>query len=131
MKKIITTAIITLFIFSICLSPAFAGSRGRNFARGVIVGTTAAIIGAAIISEINHHNTVVLGGRHHEYNRHPHRGHPHRGYWRYEKVWMPPIYEKRWNPGHYNPRGHWVNGSYQRVVIRDEFWKKKRVWVSD
>ena len=125
MKKIIITTIITLFIFSICSSPAFAGSRGRNFARGVIVGTTAAIIGAAIISEINHHNTVVLAGRNHQYNRHPHRGH-----WRYEKVWMPPVYEKRWNPGHYNPRGHWVNGGYQRFIIKDGFWKKTRVWVS-
>lgn len=139
MKTKISIAI-TLVLF-LGFSTASAGSRGRDIARGVIIGTTAAVIGAAIINEM--HDNRKSSFKHNREYRIIHKEkrdcrekkykkrHHSRGYWAFKKVWVSPDYEKRWNPGHYNRRGRWVPGKYQRVIVREGYWKKNRVWVFD
>lgn len=89
------------------------------------------------------------GGRHHKMKHHDkqrhkmkhhgrhHRKHGHKqcntrpgGYWDVKKRWVAPIYETRWNPGHYNRRGVWVEGRHMRFMVADGYWKEVRIWVS-
>ena len=52
-----------------------------------------------------------------------------KGHWKTRKIWVEPIYETRWNPGHYNKRGRWVSGRHEKFLMADGYWQKKRVWV--
>ena len=77
-----------------------------------------------------HSSSVTVHGyappRHHgRYDRSHHRP----GHWEVRKVWVPPAYEKVWNPGHYNKRGHWKPSRWVRVEISPGYWKKERIWV--
>lgn len=52
------------------------------------------------------------------------------GRWEVRKVWVPPSYERVWNPGHYNRRNEWVPGAWIRVQKCGGYWTTERVWVS-
>ncbi len=52
-----------------------------------------------------------------------------RGHWETRKTWIKPAYETRWNPGHYNRRGYWVEGRYEEFKVADGFWRSDKVWV--
>lgn len=110
---------------------------------GVIIGAGAAILGAAIISEVNephvyYHNPRYDRGSSYyddrsedsDENSHYYSGNNHiRGHWSVERVWVEPIYKEFWNPGHYNRRGHWVDGGYESVIVREGYWKSRKIWV--
>ncbi|MBF0376444.1 MAG: hypothetical protein HQK72_03070 [Desulfamplus sp.] len=161
MKKAITLMFITIFAIAAtvdCVEAGHRHGRGDNFVEGAIIGVGAAILGAAIISEINspprtnyiyvdresRHDRYERERRHRDYDRYDRRENRHdrydrddrfdrrdRGYWSVERVWVPPIYRQRWNPGHYSRRGHWIPGGYDRVIIREGYWETKRIWVSN
>ena len=57
------------------------------------------------------------------------RSHRRPGHWEVRKLWVPPAYEKVWNPGHYNRKGHWKPSRWIRVEVSSGYWKKERVWV--
>ncbi len=153
MQKRITLTLIAMAILiqSYSIPSAHAGSRKHHLLQGVIIGAGAAIIGAAIAGEIHEQSTRGTrreytygprGKNHNEtYGRHDYRNredkpyrnssnrHYKKGYWTVQKVWVSPLYGKRWNPGHYNKKGRWVNGKHDRVIIREGYWEKRRIWT--
>ena len=156
-KSIITTLMAIALLMQIGTAPAaHAGKKERRLLQGAIIGTGAVILGTAIASGLNDHDNrngvYKRPGHHHSpkeyvqpyrkphwkdregHQRRPHHiepiNHPKRGHWRINKVWIEPKYAKRWNPGHYNKRGHWVDGKYQNIIVCEGHWEKKRVWVS-
>ena len=151
MKKLIITTITITFVLAVSIGSAYAGSsdRLRKHLKGVLIASNPAILGATIINKLNQDmpKVYVSEPRH---NRRQHRRHyknnghrrsyryssnRHRymeseGHWRIKRRWVPAEYEERWNPGHYNKRGRWVTGRYKRIVVREGYWRERRVWVS-
>ncbi|NNF99135.1 MAG: hypothetical protein HKM93_07130 [Desulfobacteraceae bacterium] len=126
-------------VFIILISTnAWAGREQRARWEGVAIGVAATLVGQAILD--HHHGgyhqpatvRVNVGPRH----RGPGRRHypppprPQRGHWEVRKVWVPPVCEKVWNPGHYNRRGHWVPGHWITVESAPGYWKKERIWIA-
>jgi len=139
MKNIITitTAIVLLICFSTI--PAHAD---RKTMEGFMLGTGVAILTAAIYNGIN--KPPVYTRHQPDYNRYDpagywpgHRKHHHRKYshnrprahWEVDRIWIEPVYETKYNPGHYNRRGNWVNGRYEKFLIQDGYWQEEKVWV--
>ncbi|CCK79233.1 hypothetical protein [Desulfobacula toluolica] len=154
MKKII--AITTAVVLFACLSTvsAHAGSARRHTIEGFMLGTGVAILSAAIINEINHDSKPYYTNHYARSDRNHHTGyanqhrdtHQHRyahknrhdgnfistgpkGHWVIEKIWKQPVYKKKWNPGHYNRRGKWINGRYKKFLVKDGYWQKTKIWV--
>ena len=113
-----------------------------------MLGTGVAILGSAIINGINRDSNPQYTrnySRHDEY-RHPgrrygygygyknkhHEKYRHqnpRGYWEVERIWVDPVYEKKWNPGHYNRQGDWVDGRHEKFLVTSGYWQEEKVWV--
>lgn len=133
MKKMIAMILVTGILLAVSVVPGHAGSRDRHLVEGIIIGTGAVIIGTAIAHEIrgNGGAVVVKERRHYRHrNRHQNRHHNwdrrHGRRGRGDRVWVEPIHGLRWNPGHYNRRGFWVQGRHEKVIVRDGFWDKRR-----
>ncbi len=137
MKK--TVSIITAIIILIVVSTTSANA-GRKTMERVMFGTGAAILGAAMIHGI-HHNSRPLyisntpwhydAYRHGDRKKHNKRysQNRQRGHWETQKIWIEPVYATKWNPGHYNRRGRWINGRYTQYVVTDGCWQKNRIWI--
>jgi hypothetical protein len=104
----------------------------------VAIGIGAAILGHTLIK---HHKDAV---RERERDRVVYKGkscfspppppvfdsrRSHRGHWEVQKTWVPPVYKKVWNPGHYNRKGRWVPGEWIKIESEPGRWVKERVWV--
>ncbi len=145
MKKII--AILTAAIIVICISTVNAYAD-RKTMEGILIGAGVTILGAAIISEMNTshrstgHNTaysnhhspptarVYINNSRHGRNKHHKRySHRSRGHWEVQKQWVEPVYERKWNPAHYNRRGEWVDGRTEKFMIQDGYWQEDKIWV--
>ena len=126
---------ITLMMIS---SSAFAGNVQRNRWEGVAIGVAATLLGQALL---DHHRDIHYRPapaprvvhrppvRYSEpYRAYDHRPRKHRGHARFHKVWVPPVYKKVWNPGHYNRRGRWVSGYWIEKQVRPGYWEKQRTW---
>ena len=141
MKKII--AITTSVLLLICFYTVSAHAD-RKTMEGFMLGTGIAILGAAIYNGIHNDSTpqytqniarpdayrhagyrYVLNNKHHIKYRHIGPG----GYWKVERIWIDPVYEKKWNPGHYNRRGEWVSGRHENFLVQNGYWHKEKVWV--
>jgi hypothetical protein len=130
MKKIATMVVIATLCLVLITSAAYAGSSRRHRLEGVAIGIGAVLLGKAIIDsaaahhsrEVIHHHTVI--------HRDPPRRHRVRGHWEIKQVWVPPVYKEVWKPGHYNRRGHWVEGKWVTRIKRYGYWKEKEVWVT-
>ncbi len=153
MKRIALLAIITIFGLVTTVEAVYAGSRGRYYhhhhrgngvVEGLIIGTGAVLLGAAIINGLNsqpkYYNppVVVRPERRDNYSNSDqyysdsdeyYRDQEHKGYWSVERVWVPPLYRQEWHPGHYGRGGYWVPGGYARILVRDGYWENRRVWV--
>ena len=141
MKQIIT--ITTAVILLICFSTVQAHAD-RKTMEGFMLGTGVAILGAAIISGINNDRRPQYARQHippaevrhieyreayrHNYPRN-YRHHGPSGHWEITRIWVAPVYENKWNPGHYNHRGEWIDGRYEQFLISEGFWQEQKVWV--
>lgn len=147
MKKTIA-AVITVFLALVFSStPAHAD---RKTMEGFLLGTGVTILGTAIIKEMQRDNKPVYQekkprrdyrdhcayrkGYRHGYKDRAHRKHRHykkhrRGHWEVERIWIEPVYERKWNPGHYNRRGKWVSGRYEKFLVARGYWKEEKTWV--
>ncbi len=135
MKKIITL-IITLmmtgiFFLTMSVPAAFAGSKQRHRWEGVAIGVGAAILGSAIFNsdrwDTPRERVVVIDRDCHKprhYDRHRPKDH-----WEERKIWVEPVCERVWNPGHYNRHHQWVPGRHIIIEKRPGYWDKKRVWA--
>lgn len=136
MNKIIATVTAVFLIILASSSPAKAD---RKTMEGFLIGTGVAILGTAIISELNKDNKVSYSTshtynddyypeyRHHRKHHKKYRG--PKGHWEINRVWIEPVYERKWNPGHYNRRGEWVNGRYEKFLVCKGYWKEEKTWV--
>jgi hypothetical protein len=151
MKKTIITTIATICVLTLTITSGYAGSakKHRERLKGFIIGSSAGFLGATILNQVHNKRPRVIvteprhgrrgHGKHyrgrgrrnnHGYNqrRHGYRG--HRGHWEIKRRWVPEEYDEEWIPGHYNKRGRWMPGKYKRYVVREGYWKEKRIWVS-
>ncbi len=144
MKK--TIAITTSVLVMTFLSTVSAHAD-RKTVEGFMLGTGIAILTAAIYNGVhknpapqpqytpNHsrHDKNNHAGYRYNHRNPGHRGYSHQsppmGHWEIEKMWVDPVYEKKWNPGHYNPSGEWVSGRYQKFLLQNGFWKEEKIWV--
>lgn len=140
MKKIITAITCGFLVIVLSSAPARAD---RKTMEGFLLGTGVAILGSVIIHEINRDNRQHQGYHipprdHHRRDRFHKSNYgsykkrhykPRKGHWQIERVWVAPVYERKWNPGHYNRRGKWVEGRYERFLVCEGYYKKERVWV--
>ena len=144
MKKTLTTITIAVLAIMFTTAPARAD---RKTMEGFLLGTGVTLLGAAIIHEINRddkpaYQAAVYNsrqscdrpvykkhhpGKHRGWKKKHHRG--PRGHWEVDRVWIDPVYERKWNPGHYNRRGEWVNGRYEKFKVASGYWKEERSWV--
>ncbi len=142
MKKTISITVSVLML--ICLSTVSAHAD-RKTMEGFLIGTGVAILGTAIYQGMkqnsspqpqysgNHHHDDEYqyagyrhGRKHKHFRKHHHRP---RGHWEIERIWIEPVYEKKWNPGHYNRHGDWVSGRYERFIVQEGYYKEEKVWV--
>jgi len=131
MKKLISIAIASLLIIGASSSFAQAGAARRHTIEGFLLGTGVTLLGSAIVNGLNRPDPIRInnGHRHDEYRYPKHKKRHRRGRWEIQKIWVDPVYETRWNPGHYNKRGKWRFGRHQEFCVADGYWKKERVWV--
>ncbi|MFH1156993.1 MAG: hypothetical protein V1793_24620 [Pseudomonadota bacterium] len=125
MKHTIRMTVIAVLITLLTAGQALAGSGARHRLEGVLIGTGVAILGAAILGAAHGPGRDVYaappdcrryeGGR----NMRVTMG----------SVWVPPVYEERWVPGHYVNRGYWVPGHRERVLIQDGYWEQRRMYA--
>jgi len=151
MKKTIIITVATIFVLTLTITSAYAGSAKKNRERleGFIIGSSAGFLGAAILNQVQNNRPKVVvhepehngnhnkesyrghGGRHENgYSSQRHGYREHRGHWEIKRRWVPEEYEEKWIPGHYNKRGRWVSGKYRRFVVREGYWRENRIWVS-
>ena len=130
-KKLLISLVIAVFGITLVSSSALAGSKQRYRWEGVAIGVGAAILGHAIYrshrADQQPQVVYVAPEPTYRYDRGPmHRS----GHWEWQKTWMPPTYERVWNPGHYKPNGHWVSGHWMEVKANDGYWTQERVWIA-
>jgi len=129
-KKLLLCSLVTLLLMGLASSSSLAGSKQRHRWEGVAIGVGAAILGHAIYQA---HQTVprpqvVYGDP--ETRERRHHVHCH-GHLEWQKVWVPSVTERVWNPGHYNRGGRWVKGHWIEVVRQEGYWSRERVWLAD
>lgn len=127
--------IIALAIICLIWVPAAqAGAARRHTIEGFMLGTGAAILGTIIYNGMNREPERVVR-RHGPPTRHA----PYRscqkgsarpgGHWEMHRVWVNPVYQETWNPGHYNRRGRWIHGRQERFLVREGYWQERKIWV--
>ncbi|MEZ4549799.1 MAG: hypothetical protein R2874_04785 [Desulfobacterales bacterium] len=97
---------------------------------GVAIGLGAAILGNAILNSDRYDappEPVVVDRdcRRPRYCDRDYR----QGYWEVRKIWVEPVCERVWNPGHYNRHSQWVPGQYVTIEKAPGYWEQHRVWV--
>ena len=139
MKKIFVSLLMTACLLAFVSAPAAAGDKQRHRWEGVAIGVGAALLGHAILDDYRDRDRGWDRSCRPERVRvYKHDGcHPpapmprySRGHWEMRKVWVPPVHERVWNPGHYNRRGNWVSGRWITIEKESGYWSKERVWVS-
>ena len=147
MKKTVTLMIIMIFLLSLSASSAFAGSKQRYRWQGVAMGVGAAILGNALINNSRNDSyrdqsyrgsscperVVVVDRSAYDRSCEPAYGRGHhrdQGRWEIRKIWVAPVCESVWNPGHYNRHNHWVSGRYITIETAPGYWQEERVWVA-
>lgn len=137
MKKILLLLLVIVIPLTVITNPVLAGSKQSHRWEGVAIGIGAVLLGSAIYHShkipVYHKHRSAPVKRH--YRLHPgprYRTGKHfnRGRWHIVREWIPPVYEKAWNPGHYNRHGVWVEGQWIMIEIEPGYHVEKRVWLS-
>jgi hypothetical protein len=133
MKTLIS--ITTAIVMFVCLSAAPARAD-RKTTEGFLLGVGAAVLGTAIYQGLHHSSGYREPQRHHAPP-------PAYGYksqcrndrryvrqpvirWEIQRIWVEPVFETRWHPGHHNRKGHWVGGRHEKIKVRDGYWTERR-----
>ena len=127
-----------VFFLSYSAASAFAGAKERHMWQGAAIALGAAIVGNAIldncqnVSSLQHttvvHNIPVRPAARPHYGSCPPPAYQ-QGHWENQNVWVEPVCERVWNPGHYNDYSQWVPGQYILIERQAGYWKTARVWV--
>ncbi len=132
-NKLLFSLVVAAIAIVMTSSSVLAGSKQRHRWEGVAIGVGAAILGHAIYQahRVERQPQVVyVEPEPYRHYRHRHPPRQPRGHWEWQKMWVPPTYEKVWNPGHYNRKGRWVPGHWIEVQTSAGHWTKERVWVA-
>ncbi len=132
MKNLITTIMIALFATVITTSPSYAGSKERDLAAGLIIGTGALMLGASIADswDDNHHRPQYRPAPHPPrpaWVHPPNRRHHRKGRYAYKKGHRRG-YNKGYRHGYQDAQGE----TYRSIKIQPQpsgYWTKKKVWV--
>lgn len=131
-KKLLISLTLAVFGMTLISASVLAGGKQRHRWEGVAIGVGAAILGHAIFqSHQAERAPQVVYVEPEPAPRYPHRPRYRPGHWEWQDSWVPPTYEKIWNPGHYNRKGHWMPGHWMKVQTTDGHWTKERVWVAN
>lgn len=122
-KRFFTLFLIAIISIAFTASASWAGSAQKHRLEGAVIGIGALILTKAIIDHQRDVYAAQTQPTVYEYHHRP------AGYWDTQKEWVPARYEKIWNPGHYNRRGHWVSGHWVQKEIEPGYWTQRRVWV--
>ena len=125
MKKITGLIMIWTIGLVFAAGPAFAGAKQHYRWEGVAIGLGAAILGHALYESAKNSSSEHVS----VYSRPcppPYR----QGHWEVRRVWVTPVYQKVWNPGHYNGRGTWVPGQWQMIEKNAGYWQEQEIWVA-
>ncbi len=96
------------------------GRHGRDhYWKAAAIGLGAALVGSAIANACQPQHVTVI--EHHAY----YPPCPPR-YCEPRWVWIPPVTETVWNPGHYE-YGRWVPGQYITIVREPGYWAEERI----
>ncbi len=130
-NKLLISLLIAVIGIGLLSPSALAGSRQKHRWEGVAIGVGAAILGHAIFQahRAEPPPQVVYVEPEPAY-RHQHGPNYRRGHWEWQKTWVAPTYERVWNPGHYDPRGHWVPGHWMELETQSGYWTQERVWIA-
>lgn len=133
-KKLLIRLTVAVIGIAMVSTSALAGSKQKHRWEGVAIGLGAAILGHAIYQahRADQQPQVIYD----EPEPAPPYKHNHgfrdrQGHWEWEKTWVPPTYEKVWNPGHYDPSGHWVPGHWMEIQRSEGYWIQERVWIAN
>ena len=120
---------IVVFIAILCVtfwtSSAWAGENHRYRWEGIAIGVGAVMLGHALFNQ-NHPRDLRPAPRNIHRQPPPTR---FRGRPEMRRVWIPPVYEREWNPGHYNHKGRWVHGRWIKVMKEPGYWSKRQKWA--
>lgn len=159
MKKTLNIFLIAALLIPFTFSPASAGPRNNHLLETVIIGTGVAILGTALIHEVQHNNRknayahnnynsqkypkhsgwqktqprnpkgYNIQDRRHNEKQRNWNGHKSQGHWVTKRVWVAPQYENKWNPGHQGKHKKWGKGRQQQITVQKGYWEKRRVWL--
>lgn len=129
-KSLFILGLITVFTLVFLTPRAQAGPEERYRWEGIAIGVGAAIVGGAILHNYNQGHDRYIGRPQPARVYSPaYREHDRRGHWEMRKEWIPPTYQRVWNPGHYDSHGQWIVAQWIRVVDQPGYWVEKKVWV--
>lgn len=117
MKKLSLIMAVVMCTSLIAVQASDAGSKQSYRWEGVAIGLGAAVLGNVLLNQCNPHSRPFYGPP--EYPPKHHRS---------RKVWVPPQFERTWNPGHYDRHGMWRSGEWITIKIQSGYWKLKRRW---
>ncbi|MBW2636140.1 MAG: hypothetical protein JRC86_01210 [Deltaproteobacteria bacterium] len=125
--KLLILVLATVFLLSFISSPAWAGSRQQHRWEGVAIGIGAAILGSAILNNMNTHPYSYPEPA---YSYSPPPPPRYSGHWEMRSVWVSATKKRVWNPAHYGHDGRWLRGKWIKIVDRPGYWTKERVWIA-
>jgi hypothetical protein len=126
MKKTVMASLAMIFFMSLFVNPVFAGSKQRYQWQGVAMGLGAAILGSAIINSCSAPEPVTVI-RHEPYPCSYSPPRPRHDCCETRRIWVPPAYERVWNPAHYEC-GRWIPGQWIALEVRSGYWREERLW---
>lgn len=135
-KPIIISAILTLS-FVIAILPASAENMRKHRSSGITIEFGNSPIenyqarGDRRPGASRPFYTASYDRSDHKRYRDTHRKHNRRGYWKRIRLWVPPQYDRVWQPRYYSHSGRPVGGYWAAVMTRPGGWKTKKVWVSN
>lgn len=125
MKKLIILFMVMIFSLVLSVNTVFAGHgcNGSNYYwQAAAIGLGAGILGSVIASSCQPERVTVV--EHHTYYEPPPPPPPR--YCETRRVWVPPVKETVWNPGHYE-YDRWVPGQYITIEREPGYWAEEQV----
>jgi hypothetical protein len=125
MKKLFILFMVMIFSLVLCANTVFAGhgcSGHVHYWEAAVIGLGVGILGSAIANSCQPERVTVV--EHHTYYE-PAPPSPPR-YCETRRVWVPPVTETVWNPGHYE-YNRWVSGQYITIEREPGYWAEEQI----
>lgn len=129
MKKTGIISLMIIIIVSFSMSPVLAGSKQRYRWQGAAIGLGAAALGHVIYKNAQARHAperVVVVERPAYASPCPPPCYPGACSYEPRRVWVEPVREQVWNPGHYH-NGRWIEGQWILIEASPGYWREARV----